>query len=171
MTQQVNFNLQWADYERGFGDLNTEFWYGLRNIHCLTEREEVELQIEVRQDNGTGQVWTYGYFEVDDPETNYTLHIGQAQGPSDGQNGMFGHNGMQFSTTDRDNDVMGSNCARTFGGGWWFSTCYNSFLTGNHNSMRANWLKINNNVIKSAYYPFAEMRLRPKNCKTIEPCN
>ena len=54
VTQQVNFTRPWADYERGFGDLNTEFWYGLRNIHCLTEREEVELQIEVRQDNGIG---------------------------------------------------------------------------------------------------------------------
>ena len=80
----VSFNHSWADYERGFGDLNTEFWYGLRNIHCLTEREEVELQIELRQNDGTGQVWTYGYFEVDSPETNYTLHIGQAQGPSRG---------------------------------------------------------------------------------------
>ena len=69
-------------YERGFGDLNTEFWYGLRNIHCLTTREEVELQIEVRQNDGTGQVWTYGYFVVDGPENNYTLHIGQAEGPS-----------------------------------------------------------------------------------------
>ena len=80
--QQVNFTRKWDDYERGFGDLNTEFWYGLRNIHCLTTREEVELQIEVRGDDGTGQVWTYGYFVVDGPENNYTLHIGQAEGPS-----------------------------------------------------------------------------------------
>ena len=80
--QQENFNRTWADYERGFGDLNTEFWYGLRNIHCLTEREEMELQVEVQQDDGTTQVWTYGYFEIDGPETNYTLHIGQAKGPS-----------------------------------------------------------------------------------------
>ena len=86
-------------------NLNTEFWYGLRNIHCLTEREEVELQIEVRQDNGTGQVWTYGYFEVDGPETNYTLHIGQAQGSSGVYDSMAEHNGMQFTTTDRDNDI------------------------------------------------------------------
>ena len=26
---QVNFNCKWKEYENGFGDLNTEFWYGL----------------------------------------------------------------------------------------------------------------------------------------------
>ena len=27
--QKVNFNRSWNEYVRGFGDLNTEFWYGL----------------------------------------------------------------------------------------------------------------------------------------------
>ena len=163
----VSFNRPWADYEGGFGDLNTEFWYGLRNIHCLTEREEVELQIEVRQDDGTGQVWTYDYFEVDGPETNYTLHIGQAQGPNDGRDGMTYYNGMQFTTTDRDNDLWSTNCANSYGGsGWWYNNCYNSLLTGSHNSRRLHW-----HNRSQIYYPFAEMRLRPKNCKTIETCN
>ena len=160
VTQQVNFIRQWGDYEGGFGDLNTEFWYGLRNIHCLTEREEVELQVEVRKDDGTGQVWTYSYFEVDGPETNYTL---QAQGSS-GYDSMAYHNGMQFSTTDRDNDVWYSNCASTYGGGgWWFKGCYSSILTGSHSSRELHW--------RIRYYPFAEMRLRPKSCKIIENCN
>ena len=166
----VSFNRSWDDYERGFGDLNTEFWYGLRNIHCLTKREEVELQIEVRQDNGTGLVWTYGYFEVDGPETNYTLHIGQAQGPSDWPDRMAFHNGMQFTTTDRDNDVYTSrNCASHYGGsGWWFKNCYRSLLTGSHSSRKLlYWHRFR----YYTYYPFAEMRLRPKNCKTIEVCN
>ena len=165
----VSFNHPWADYEGGFGDLNTEFWYGLRNIHCLTEREEVELQIEVRQNDGTGQVWTYGYFEVGGPETNYTLHIGQAQGPRDGRDCMAYHNGMQFTTTDRDNDVWPSNCASSYGGsGWWYKGCYISLLTGRHRHNWLHWRKRNNGHI---YYPFAEMRLRPKSCKTIETCN
>ena len=160
----VSFNRPWADYEGGFGDLNTEFWYGLRNIHCLTEREEVELQIEVTKDDGTGQLWTYGYFEVDGPETNYTLHIGQAQASSGGQDSMAYHNGMQFTTTDRHNDLRSSNCASSSGGsGWWFKSCYQSLLTGFHSPRRTIWW--------SAYYPFAEMRLRPKSCKTIETCN
>jgi ficolin len=166
----VNFTLPWSDYEQGFGDLNTEFWYGLRNIHCLTEREEVELQIEVRKDDRTGQVWTYGYFEVDGPETNYTLHIGQAQGPSDGYNSMAYHSGAQFTTTDRDNDARSfGNCASLYeGSGWWFKHCHHSLLTGSHSPRKLKWL---NRPNSSIYYPFAEIRLRPKNCKTIETCN
>ena len=35
----MNFNKNWPDYEKGFGDLNTEFWYGLlESIHCLAQR-------------------------------------------------------------------------------------------------------------------------------------
>ena len=29
----VSFNKHWVDYEEGFGELNTEFWYGLKIIH------------------------------------------------------------------------------------------------------------------------------------------
>jgi hypothetical protein len=157
---RISFRRPWADYEGGFGDLSTEFWYGLHNIHCLIEREEVELQIEVRLDDGTGQVWTYGYFEVDGPETNYTLHIGQAQGPSGGRESMVYHNGAQFTTIDRDNDASGGNYASSFGDGWWYKNSYHSILTHSNNPY---W--------RPRHYPFAEMRLRPKNCKIIETCN
>ena len=170
VTQQVNFNHSWADYERGFGDLNTEFWCGLRNIHCLTNREEVELQIEGRKDDGSGQVWTYGYFEIDGPETNYTLHISQAQGPSDSRDSMAYHNGMQFSTYDRDNDGSSRRCTSTYNnGGWWYNNCYHAVLTGTHSSKHIRLLTRHS----STYYPFAEMRLRPKNCKLPkeQPCD
>ena len=38
----VNFRCKWVEYENGFGDLNTEFWYGLKNVYCLTQRDDVE---------------------------------------------------------------------------------------------------------------------------------
>ena len=159
VTEKVSFDRPWADYERGFGDLSTEFWYGLRNMHCLTNQEQVELQIEIRRDDGTGQIWIYGYFEIDGPANNYTLHIGQAQGPRGGSNAIANHNGMPFSTYDRDNDPMNiTNCADDLNGGWWFNRCYVSFLTGGHTDRRLNWNGL-------AYYPYAEVKLRPKRCK------
>ena len=163
-----NFSRSWDDYERGFGDMNGEFWYGLRNIHCLTTREDVELQIEVRKSDDS-QVWTYGQFVVDGPEYNYTLHIGQAVGPSSGYDSMAYHNGMQFSTTDRDNDLSSSHCANGYGkAGWWYKNCFHSALTGTHSPARLYWRR---RVNSAAYYPFAEMKLRPKSCNVEESCN
>ena len=61
----VNFTRNWNDYENGFGDLEGEFWYGLRNIHYLTTRDDVELHIDmVREDDGTEFSWTYQTFRV-----------------------------------------------------------------------------------------------------------
>jgi hypothetical protein len=41
-------------------------------------------------------------------------------------------------------------------------------LTGSHSPARLYW-RIRSGVY--TYYPFAEMRLRPKSCKTTKVCN
>lgn len=40
---------------------------------------------------------------------------------------MSYHNGMKFSSVDRDNDLNGGNCAGS-GGPWWHNSCYHSAL-------------------------------------------
>ena len=47
----MNFYRGWSDYEEGFGDLEGEFWYGLKNIHCLTNRESVELKFNLEDES------------------------------------------------------------------------------------------------------------------------
>ena len=42
----LNFNKNWVDYEKGFGNLTTEFWYGLAAMHCLTQRGQWEWIIK-----------------------------------------------------------------------------------------------------------------------------
>ena len=37
---------------------------------------------------------------------------------------------MMFSTKDNDNDKRGSNCAASYGNGWWFNACHASNLNG-----------------------------------------
>lgn len=36
---------------------------------------------------------------------------------------MSYHNGMKFSSVDRDNDLNGGNCAGS-GGPWWHNSCF-----------------------------------------------
>ena len=40
------------------------------------------------------------------------------------------HNGMQFSTIDRDNDKAGYSCATWYEAGWWYNNCMSSNLNG-----------------------------------------
>lgn len=41
------------------------------------------------------------------------------------------HNGLPFTTKDRDNDfAQGHNCASIYKGGWWFGNCMYANLNG-----------------------------------------
>ena len=42
----VDFNRPWSDYEKGFGVLNGEFWYGLKNMNCLTQTGQWEMRVD-----------------------------------------------------------------------------------------------------------------------------
>ena len=160
---QVNFNRTWPEYENGFGDLNTEFWYGLQNIHCLTTRDTMQLQVQLNYSNGTGLTWTYEHFRVLGAENDYCLHIGRAEGPSGFHDALRYHNGRPFSTFD----YGGRNCAARFGGGWWFSDCYHSFLTGPHTRRQTHdqllW-RVGSST-SYTYFPHVEMKIRRKSCQ------
>jgi len=49
----VNFNKNWTEYEEGFGDLNTEFWYGLENIHFLSNNGKWEMRVDYQKNDKT----------------------------------------------------------------------------------------------------------------------
>ena len=56
---------------------------------------------------------------------------------------ILSHNGMKFSTKDKDNDVSLDNCAVLFSGAWWYESCYLSNLNGlylkEYNVKGINW--------------------------------
>ena len=166
----VNFYRGWKDYEEGFGDLDSEFWYGLRNIHCLTTRESVELRIDLQDEQGNKVTWVYQQFRVDGPDQKYRLHIGQGTGTPGSNDAMAIHNDAFFTTFDRDNDVWRSNCAVLFKGAWWYQACFSCNLNGPHipitpppPSPTANRI-VWNNGSQWVYYPSVEMKVRPKTC-------
>jgi len=60
----VDFNRPWADYEKGFGDLNGEFWYGLKAINCLTQTGQWELRVDFKLETNITSFLHYNNFKV-----------------------------------------------------------------------------------------------------------
>ena len=165
----VDFARNWADYENGFGDLDGEFWIGLRNIHELTYQKYVDLQISVWNDINAPITWNYPTFSVS--ANNYQLTV--RGGTGDGDNDAFAYNnGRFFSTYDRDYDGRPENCAYTHQGGWWFGNiqCVDANLNGRHErsdlpgthstGQRLIWNSGRGNVV----YSNSEMKIRSKTC-------
>jgi len=125
-----NFNRAWADYEKGFGDLNREFWYGLKAMNCLTQTGQWELRIDFEFPNKTRSYIHYKVFRVGSASEEYPITIRGFTGitPTD-PSLVRSLNGQQFSTYDNDNDRSGDNCAVKAGGakdngGWWYNACW-----------------------------------------------
>ena len=152
----VDFNRQWTDYEKGFGDLNTEFWYGLESLHCLMQRGQWEMRVDYQFNIKTWSYLHYNQFSVGSASEEYPLTVGGYAGVD--TNHFAIHNSIKFSTPDNDNDKHdGINCAAVYNGGWWYNHCYN--ININRQPPNVNGA--------STVLLFSEMKIRPKNCITI----
>ena len=166
----VNFTRNWEDYENGFGDLDGEFWIGLRNIHELTNQHDVDLQISVWNDTEISITWNYSTFIIAGPEQKYQLTV--SGGTGDGGRDAFAYNNGHFFTTyDRDNDGSGRNCGYSDQGGWWYNTCAYANLNGRHElsglpgtSTNEQLLIWNSGGDRHKVYTNSEMKIRSKNC-------
>ena len=160
-----NFHRNWDDYEKGFGSLTGELWYGLRALHCLTQQGKWELRIDFTFSNGTKSFMHYNHFKVGPATRNYRLSISGFTGITPTDPFTTGHNlnGRPFSTYDNDNSY--ATCAvnghSTTPGGWWFRSCFQINLNYNYGGPRG--------FIYLAYKwyipTFTEMKIRPLNCK------
>ena len=159
-----DFYRNWADYLKGFGDLNGEFWLGLNKIHRLTQAANTTLRVDLADFEGGKRYANYSTFRVLDSSRKYTLNIGGYSGDA-GDSMIPQHNGMNFTTFDEDNDHRpDGNCAVYFKGAWWYNQCHLSnlngqYLSGHHTSPADG---INWNHWKGFYYSLntTEMKLR-----------
>ncbi|XP_078485152.1 fibrinogen-like protein A [Ciona intestinalis] len=71
----VDFYQPWKYYEDGFGNVNTEFWMGLKYLHLLTESGNYLLRLDMTLCNGTSVFREYSNFRVGNASTNYTLTV------------------------------------------------------------------------------------------------
>ncbi|XP_067939506.1 microfibril-associated glycoprotein 4-like [Watersipora subatra] len=119
----VDFLRNWTDYQTGFGDIDGEYWLGLDKIHALTSTN-TKLSILLKTVDGNTESGIWQSFYINDSSDGYRLSIS-----NDGYRGSLGafcldyHNGMKFSTPDRDQDNNVDNCAQEYKGGWWYNSC------------------------------------------------
>ena len=152
----VNFNKNWVDYEKGFGNLTTEFWYGLEAIHCLTQRGQWEMRVDYQKNDKTWSYLHYNQFSVGSASEEYPLTVRGFTGVGTDWFNKWSrpHNRMKFSTPDNDNDKHSSaNCAAIHKSGWWHNDCY--FINTNTQPPYV-W----GDVL------FIEIKIRPKDCIT-----
>ena len=155
----VDFNRGWVDYEEGFGSLTGEFWYGLRPLHCLTNRGQWELRIDFTLTDGTKSYVSYSSFKVGPTSSNYQVTVSGFKGIT---SVSLMNNGSSFTTKDRDNDRYHLNCAvHAVGnaGGWWHRAC--GWLNINHQYKHSHGIYLNG--WKALRY--TAMKIRPVNCR------
>ncbi|KAJ8281137.1 hypothetical protein GJAV_G00063980 [Gymnothorax javanicus] len=146
----VDFSKNWIQYKEGFGHLSpddtTEFWLGNEKIHLLSTQSTIPyvLRIEMTDWEGNKKHADYAMFKVSPEVDMYRLtyayfHGGDAGDAFDGvsfgdpsDKFLTSHNGMQFSTADKDNDKFTGNCAKQEGSGWWMNRCHAGNLNGKY---------------------------------------
>ncbi|UYV65826.1 hypothetical protein LAZ67_3005570, partial [Cordylochernes scorpioides] len=128
---QDYFYRNWTDYRRGFGNLEKEFWLGNEIIYQLTSKDNWELRVDMKAKDGESAFSTYQDFWMSDESDKYRLHLSLYLGGTGGDS-LTGHNNLQFTTRDCQNDKngAGANCALIFKGGWWYNACHSSNLNG-----------------------------------------
>uniref|UniRef100_A0A8C2CMF0 Microfibril associated protein 4 n=1 Tax=Cyprinus carpio TaxID=7962 RepID=A0A8C2CMF0_CYPCA len=130
MDGEVNFFRPWESYKKGFGNKAGEYWLGVEYIHQLTRRYRYKLRVDLEDFQGQKAFALYDSFSVGSEADGYKL---QVSGFVDGGAGdsLSPHNGMKFSTFDKDQDLSEKNCAKIyFLGGFWYKSCYATNPTG-----------------------------------------
>lgn len=109
----------WEMYEKGFGNLNKNFFTGLKILHFMTREKTMQLRVDLK--NSTGSYWAlYEDFAVGSAETEYKLRIGNYSGGTLPDR-FYAHNNGIWRTNDRNWPVPWPN----FVGGWWIKDVVN----------------------------------------------
>jgi len=138
-----------ANYANGFGEINDSFWMENEIVHLLTQTgsRPYMLRVEMLSTRDMRRSVEYTSFSLDNSSHLYTLHVGGYSGDAGDSlkytgSSMNGYpNGIQFSTSDKDNDQYSDSCSQMLGNcGWWFNNCWWCCLTcdANHYKWRTN---------------------------------
>ncbi|KAH9504353.1 Ficolin-1-A [Bulinus truncatus] len=129
----VTFERNWDEYKYGFGKICKDYWLGNDHIHRITSQGEWELRIDMAFKNKTYYV-SYTHFYIESESKGYRLRFEKCIG-GNAPDMLSEHNGMQFSTPERDNDNHSEKaCAQIYEAGWWYKRCHLANLNGVFNN-------------------------------------
>ena len=171
----VNFARNFIEYELGFGDLEGEFWLGLKNMYELTNQDSVELKLKVWNATNSSINWNYPYFRVSDLRQSYQITTTRGSGNS--IYSAFGNQGRTLSFRTYDN--LAGSCPYLIQSGWWcYYRYYNRYscdyanLNGLHRPSgipgtdpvreRLVWRTASNTY---EIFTHSEMKIRPQSCR------
>ena len=120
------FNRSWAEFKVGFSDTVGNYWLGNDLLSQLTLSRRYKLRFDLQARNLTWFYAEYSSFTVYGESRNYELYVSGYSGNV--VDSFSWHNGMMFTTYDRDNDPWtdsnyNDNCAVILGGGFWYKNC------------------------------------------------
>ncbi|XP_053550135.1 microfibril-associated glycoprotein 4 [Bombina bombina] len=121
----VDFNQDWDSYVKGFGNADGEYWLGLLNIYYLTMKGDYNLLVHLEDFEGNEASAVYSKFGLSrsalNPEQDgYRLYVSDFIDNGAGDSLSY-HAGHMFSTFDKDQDNSVQNCAKYWGGGFWYT--------------------------------------------------
>ncbi|XP_063405762.1 fibrinogen C domain-containing protein 1-like [Mytilus trossulus] len=124
----VDFNQNWVECEKGFGNITGEFWFGNNYAHTLTASRKYELRIDMVDTSNNTKYAVYKRFSIGDAASKYRLFVGDYAGNA--VDSLKYHDRHRFSAKDQNNDFRGSsNCASHHLGPWWYNfRCYSANL-------------------------------------------
>jgi len=130
MDGTLNFFRSWEHYKAGFGSAEGEYWLGLENIHILTLKRKHELRIDLEDFDGNKVFAKYTSFSVGPEKDGYKLVVSGFKNGGAGDSLSY-HNGMKFSTFDKDQDATsGTDCAALRIGAFWYRSCEYNNING-----------------------------------------
>ena len=134
----LGYDHSWVIYKNGFGAVGGNYWMGNEKVHFLKTSGQYMLRIKMMSITIGWVSAEYNFFYLDVEFQFYKIHLGGYSGDCrgdpmlyTGDDGIFYHNGMNFSASDSDNDMLPTvNCATNRLSGWRFNACAYVNLNG-----------------------------------------
>ena len=88
----------------------------------MSGRYKLKFDLQSHSNTSNWYYAEYTTFKVLSEASNYTLQVAGYSGNA-GYDALSYHDGVMFSTYDRDNDPDSRHCAVLHGGGFWYKDC------------------------------------------------